>query len=571
MFRKHRKHLQSALMSDIERLPQKHRQRLDRSWAGVFYREVFCRIDEEIFAGLYADVPSRPNVPVNVLVGLETLKAGFGWSDEELYDAFAYDLQVRYALGYRDLGEGDFDLRTLYYFRGRLSQYNQEHEVNLIQQAFAQITDQQLTAFKVRTGKQRMDSTQIASHIMDLSRLQLAVEGVHRLARLLSESEREQYAELLAPYLSDSAERYAYRVKGQEETRRHLGEVGSVLRVLLEQLRQRCGAEAAYQAVDRFFGENFAVVEEATQVRPNDELHSGCLQSLDDLEATYRYKADREYKGYVANVAETCDPDNAVQLITSVQVAPNNVADTALLVEALPELKARTGVETLITDGAYGSPAGDQALRELQVQQVPTGFTGRPPDPGRLHLSDWDVTQDDEGMPLVATCPGGQAVCLTRSHKGYFRGRLEPERCTACPLYATGRCQARLGSRDARFRVRFSLEELYLAGRRRAMATCKADQKLRPAVEATMRSVKHPFPSGQLPVRGRFRVTCMMLCSALMVNTRRLAEHLHQGHKQESQAQQDQDIAVTCSICCFFAAAATWLLRQLRRKPCFAC
>lgn len=571
MFRKHQKHLQPALMSDIESLPQKHRQRLDCSWAGVFYREVFSRLDEGIFAGLYADVPSRPNVPVNVLVGLETLKAGFGWSDEELYDAFAYDLQVRYALGYRNLGEGDFDLRTLYYFRARLSRYNQEHQVNLIQQAFAQITDQQLTAFKVRTGKQRMDSTQIASNIMDLSRLQLAVEGVHRLVRLLSESETERYAELLAPYVSGSAEHYAYRVKGQEQTRRHLGEVGEVLHTLLGHLRQRCHAEAAYQAVARLFDENFVVAEEATQVRPNDELHSGCLQSLDDLEASYRYKANREYKGYVANVAETCDPDNPVQLITSVQVAPNNTADAELLVEALPQLKARTDVETLITDGAYGSPAGDRVLQELQVEQIPTGFTGRAPDPARLHLSDWDVIQDDQGVPSSATCPGGQTVCLTRTRRGSFSGRAEPERCAVCPFYTSGRCQARLGSRDAPFRIRFSLEEFYLAGRRRARATHQADRKLRPAVEATMRSVKHPFPAGQLPVRGRFRVTCMMVCCALMVNARRLAEYLNEARKQESQAPQGQEIAVTCSICRFFAAAATWLLRQLRRKSCFAC
>ena len=37
---------------------------------------------------LYAGFPSRPNIPVNVQVGLESLKADFGWSDEELNDAF---------------------------------------------------------------------------------------------------------------------------------------------------------------------------------------------------------------------------------------------------------------------------------------------------------------------------------------------------------------------------------------------------------------------------------------------------------------------------------------------------
>ena len=89
----------------------------------VFYRETFCRLDERPFGVLYAEFPSRPNISVNVLVGLESLKADFGWSDEELYDAFTYDMQVRYALGYHQLGEGDFDLRSLYYFRERVSRY----------------------------------------------------------------------------------------------------------------------------------------------------------------------------------------------------------------------------------------------------------------------------------------------------------------------------------------------------------------------------------------------------------------------------------------------------------------
>ena len=67
---------------------------------------------EEPFAILYVDYASRPNVRVNWLVALETLKSAFGWSDEELYDHFLFDLQVRYALGLHDLHEGYFDLRT---------------------------------------------------------------------------------------------------------------------------------------------------------------------------------------------------------------------------------------------------------------------------------------------------------------------------------------------------------------------------------------------------------------------------------------------------------------------------
>ena len=175
MFRPNIKHIQPAIISAASELPEKQRKRLESSWANTFYQEFFSRIDEGIFSVLYSEVPSRPNVPVNVLVGLEALKAGFGWSDQELYDNFCYDLQVRYALGYDRLGDGDFEIRTLYYFRERLSRYNLEQGKNLLEKAFEQITEAQISALKVRTGMQRMDSTQIASNIVSASRIQLLV------------------------------------------------------------------------------------------------------------------------------------------------------------------------------------------------------------------------------------------------------------------------------------------------------------------------------------------------------------------------------------------------------------
>ena len=44
------------------------------------------------------------------------------------------------------------------------------------------------------------------------------------------------------------------------------------------------------------------------------------LQSPDDREATYRKKGNEAARGYVANISETCHPENEVQLITSVSV-----------------------------------------------------------------------------------------------------------------------------------------------------------------------------------------------------------------------------------------------------------
>src|SRR5512142_740760 len=323
MDRANKRYLQPALISNVNELPEKRRQRLEESWAGTFRRELFSRLDEDAFAVLYRDVPSRPNVPVNVLIRLDTLKAGYGWSDEELYDHFLYDLQVRYAVGYESLAEGDFELRTLYNFRRRLSQYNVAHGTNLLEAAFADITDQQITALAVRTGQQRMDSTQIASNIVIMSRLQLTVEAIQRLDRLLSEADRQRYADLVAPYVSETAGHYVYRVKGHSATDAQLQAVGQTLYQLLQAMADAYGQELAYQVAARLFAEQYRVEAETTQPKANQEISASSLQSLDDLEATYREKNRVGYKGYVAIVSDTGAPENSLQLITDVRVARN--------------------------------------------------------------------------------------------------------------------------------------------------------------------------------------------------------------------------------------------------------
>jgi hypothetical protein len=172
MYKKNKRAQQPILLSDVKDLPDRSLKYLQGSWAEVFRREVFLRIPEDRFAILYDPDPSRPNVAVNVLVGLEVLKEWHGWSDEEMYEHFLFDLQVRYAVGCDNFGEGDFDVRTLYYFRQRLSAHAFKTGENLMKVVFEHITDEQIKKLGINTKVQRMDSSQILSNIADLSRLE---------------------------------------------------------------------------------------------------------------------------------------------------------------------------------------------------------------------------------------------------------------------------------------------------------------------------------------------------------------------------------------------------------------
>jgi len=534
MFKKNHGHFQLPLTSNVDELPPKLRKHLDTSWSGAFYREFFCRLDETPFAVLYADCPSRPNIPVNVLVGLEYLKAGNGWTDEEMLEEYGYNSQVRYALGLRQLGEGDFDERTLYYFRERLSRYMQETGINLLEKAFEKVTDQQIAAYQLKTGKQRMDSTQIASNIRVMGRLQLLVEVLQRVYRMLKEENQVQYAEEFAPFIQGHAGQYVYHVRGQD-TSEHLQKIGELMQRLLVELESNYAQEPVYQMLMRVFGEHFKVEEKALKIKEGKELSASSLQSPDDLEATYRQKNNKSFRGYVANLTETCDPENPLQLVTKVQVASNHTDDAKLLVEALPNLKERTELNTLYTDGGYGSSDADHLLQENSVEQIQTAIRGRIPNNEKLNLSDFEIKQTEKGIPTRITCPQGQSTTVnTSSQKKAYVAHFEDEACLACPFL--DKCPVQRGKRDLRFHLRFNQNQINTSVRRQRNSIHQQEgRNLRAAVEATVRQMKHPFPAGKLPVRGKFRISCMVIGSAMMTNVRRIQRHLETKIKKENE------------------------------------
>lgn len=550
MFRKNDQHLQWPLISDLDALPPKLKARLETSWAGAFYREVFVRLDEAAFAVLYAAEASRPNIPINVLVGLETLKAGFGWSDEEMYENFCFNLQVRYALGCRQLDEGQFELRTMYNFRRRLSEHRQETGQELLAQAFEQVTDEQLAAFSLQTTKLRMDSTQVASNIRQFSRLQLLVEVLQRVHRDLGEADQQQYGGEFEPYLKGSSGQYVYQVKPGAYPS-HLEQIGRLMSQLVTELAPVYAGQPSYQMLVRVFNDHFIVEadddddqDDTLRPRQGDELRADSLQSPDDWIATYRQKRGESFTGYVANLAETCHPDNPFQLIVDLQTEPNTTDDAHMLAERLAALKQRTGLDEMYTDGGYNSPEVDRVMRQEQVEQIQTAIRGRQPDPTKLNLDDYQWELDPEGQPLALTAPTGQRVEVEpgRQPDRYIaRFNQLPDSSSSCasPSPSTKPQPPPV--------LYFSRQQLDLALRRQRSAQARAAGcNLRAAIEATVRALKRPFANDKLPVRGQFRVNAMLIGSAFMVNLRRI--HRYQTAKHHQKETQQRQVGSQNSI-----------------------
>jgi hypothetical protein len=249
------------------------------------------------------------------------------------------------------------------------------------------------------------------------------------------------------------------------------------------------------------------------------------------------------------------------------QTESNNTDDAAMLAEALPDLKGRTDVDQMHTDGGYNSPEVDVAMRENRVEQIQTAIRGRKPSADKLGLDDFDWDTNADSQPQTVTCPHGQQVEATPGRKEYrYRAVFETSTCADCPSF--DRCPTHLLKRQSGNVLRFSQQELDLALRRQRSADARASkQNLRSAVEATVRAVKHPFGNGKVPVRGQPRVSMVVIGSAAMNNVRQINRYLmsqSEAGGEEKAARKETRKAQEQPVVSLFAFLWTWVQACLR-------
>ena len=216
MFRESIKHVQCELLSTVATLPKDMKALLEKSWAAIFRKRIFCKIDEKKFSVLFSRKKSRPNFPINIYVGLETMRSLFDWTDEAMLSHFHFDLQVCYALGIEDLGRVTLSPRTIYYNRKRIVDYEQKTGVNLFEEVFQEITLDQIKALGIDTSVQRMDSSLISSDIKKMSRLELVIKVLQNLYRDLPEAERTRHYAKVQDYVDSDADWITFRVRNSE-------------------------------------------------------------------------------------------------------------------------------------------------------------------------------------------------------------------------------------------------------------------------------------------------------------------------------------------------------------------
>lgn len=233
--------------------------------------------------------------------------------------------------------------------------------------------------------------------------------------------------------------------------------------------------------------------------KKNKDIAPTSLQSAYDQDATYRKKGNKQEVGYVMNITETCDSENAVQFITVYVLKPNVKSDVEMLQERLPEIKSRADVEDLYIDGAnYGEDTLDAAEKNDTNLHF-TDMTGRKRSSDKIPLTEFEI----EDLKTVKLCPGKHTPFRTgyNEEKGTLTAHFSLSGCKQCPF------------KDQRS-VKFNKKDAVLRIDRKSILAAQEREKLnwkkvkrentskRAAIEGTISATKRGQGAGRLRVRG---------------------------------------------------------------------
>lgn len=480
-----------------------------------FYNLILRNINENNFKPLYSKKASRANVAVNILVSALILKELKGISYDELMESVMFDLRYKVALGLDSIDKVPFSRGTLFNFQNRILEHEQQTGINLIEQVFDNLTAQQIKQLSLKADIQRTDSTLISSNIRKYSRIQLLIEVLIRLERILNETDKELIGEQLKAYLETGSGKYVYGLKS-DELPRELEKLGKVYYAvhtgIIGEEKYQCKKE--FVNFERVYREHFVVNQEISS-KPAEELNSGMLQSPDDQDATYRKKKEQQSKGYTINGTETANPANAIQLITDIAVNPNNIDDTQILNSRIDKIVEKTPeLNEIHTDGGYGSEDNDKKLEDLKITQITTAVRGRESE---IEKKIEQISQDPDVYSVE--CPGQTATSVPTKQR--YKVRFDTNTCKDCPLKENCQIFKNKG------RYYFGHED-YLSGKRNSNISNipRERRKIRPNVEALMKEFKTRTRNGKTKVRGQFKTSLFAFNAGIAINFGRIYRYI---------------------------------------------
>ena len=288
-------------------LTERERKALEKSWAKVFADEIFPAIDEERFSVLYSDKVSRPNAPVNVIIGALIIKELFDYSDDEIVENLMLDLHLQYALHTTSFVEQPISDKTLSRFRKRCYDYETLHGVDLYHDCVKDLSGKIGKIMKLNGRIRRMDSMMIESNIRFLSRMELIYTCISKLVVYLSKKQPDMVSDPLKHYAGPNEYNRVFYHQRNDDMEAMIQTLLTDSDCLLELCKTDFKEATEYQLFVRCLSDQTVVENDKRRLRTKEDgtMNSSALQNPSDPDAAYRNKSGKSYRGYAANIEET--------------------------------------------------------------------------------------------------------------------------------------------------------------------------------------------------------------------------------------------------------------------------
>lgn len=554
-------------------MPAAKAARLKKSWAEAFRSRVMPAVDEERFRDAFSESTGRPNKSIRVQVGLHILKEWNDLTDEQVIEQFEFNLLWHYALDVAP-EEAHICQKTMHNFRVLLVENERAQAV------FEDVTRALAEGDGIKVGQQRLDSTHVLSNIAVLTRLGLFVETVTSFLRELRRELPEAFGRLRSEYGQRYLDREGYFSDAKrEQAKRRLPVVARDVYALLREFEgdESVRALGSFGLLQRLFDEQCVLREdddhddgstdndESADDRPggpdgaddgNDlarvalrdprDIKANTLQSPYDPDATYGHKG----KGYEVQVAETCDDENAYQLVTGTSVNGAHESDQRATLPMLDQLEASGMKPTeMLADTGYGSGANIVGAAERDVELVaPVQDPNAPAksdhfttsiaelqDDGGPISSALHPDDDDNGCGLdgfvfdttcheVLYCPAGHPPTGQHVAGGQVIATFGADACADCP-FAEQCATRRLVNGDRQLRRAPATIATAIRQVEQRQPPFKDRYRRRSGVESTNAELKGLHGLRDLRVRGRSRVDLAVKLKSLALNVKRAVKY----------------------------------------------
>ncbi len=250
----------------------------------------------------------------------------------------------------------------------------------------------------------------------------------------------------------------------------------------------------------------------------DDSMDSTILQNPADPDATYRYKAGKKHRGYVANLTE--DVGEEASIITDYNYQVNTHSDSQFLKDTVKTLGEQEESLTLVADGAYAGEDNIATAKEKNINLITTNFQGKKPA---------DVFADFEFSPdgkKVLRCAGGQ-VPATNSYNArteQCRITLDRETCNRCPY--KDQCKPKF--HKTKTSKVLSWKTVSRAKQLRYMKSSDFIElaKIRNGVESLPSILRRKYRVDEMPVRGKLKTKLFFGFKIAALNFKKLLGYL---------------------------------------------